>query len=77
MLVLTFMALHGQDPINILDLLKPLCPSRTLMSSNQMLLVEPQTRRTCGAFQVVALKLWNALPLSLFCSDSIDSIKHL
>uniref|UniRef100_A0A669E4F5 Reverse transcriptase domain-containing protein n=1 Tax=Oreochromis niloticus TaxID=8128 RepID=A0A669E4F5_ORENI len=77
-LVLTFRALHGQAPQYLSDLLKPHTPSRALRSLDQRLLVVPRTRfKTRGdrAFQTVAPRLWNSLPLSLRCTDSIDSFK--
>lgn len=52
--------------------------SRALRSLDQRLLVVPRTRfKTRGdrAFQTVAPRLWNSLPLSLRCTDSIDSFK--
>uniref|UniRef100_A0A669CXC1 Reverse transcriptase domain-containing protein n=1 Tax=Oreochromis niloticus TaxID=8128 RepID=A0A669CXC1_ORENI len=77
-LVLTFRALHGQAPQYLSDLLKPHTSSRALRSLDQRLLVVPRTRfKTRGdrAFQTVAPRLWNSLPLSLRCTDSIDSFK--
>ena len=72
-LVLTFRALHGQTPQYITDLLLPYTPNRALRSSDQKLLVVPQTHfKTRGdrAFQAVAPNLWNAIPLSLRSLDS-------
>ncbi|XDV22173.1 hypothetical protein PO909_027128, partial [Leuciscus waleckii] len=77
-LVLTFRALNGQSPQYIADLLLPYSPGRALRSSGQSLLFVPKTRyKTRGdrSFQVVAPRLWNALPLSLRVADSVDSFK--
>ena len=75
-LVLSFRALHGQGPPYISDLIKLNVPARTMRSSGQRLLGVPYTHlKTSGdrSFQAVAPKLWNALPLSLRCSESMDS----
>lgn len=71
-LILTLRAFHGQAPKHIRNLLDPLSPSRTLRSSSPMLVVVPHTHfnTRCRIFQMVAPRLWNALPLSLRCSDS-------
>uniref|UniRef100_A0A669CQX3 Reverse transcriptase domain-containing protein n=1 Tax=Oreochromis niloticus TaxID=8128 RepID=A0A669CQX3_ORENI len=77
-LVVTFRVLHGEAPQYISDLLKPHTSSRALRSSGQMLLLVPRTRfKTRGdrAFQALAPRLWNSLPLSLRCLDSNDSFK--
>lgn len=66
-LVLIFRALHGQAPNYMLKILKPLSLSMTLRASNQMLFAVPRTHfKTFGnrAFQVVAHRFWNGLPLS-------------
>ncbi len=77
-LVLTFRALHGQAPAYISELLEFYNPSRSLRSSGQCLLVTPYTRfKTRGdrAFQAVAPRLWNALPLPLRTLTSVESFK--
>jgi len=78
-LVLTFRALHGQAPQYIADMLCTYSPGRALCSSGQSLLMVPKTRyKTRGdlSFQVVAPSLWNALPLFLRVTDSIDYFKR-
>lgn len=72
-LVFTHRALHGLTPAYISDLLQPYSASRSLRSSDQVLLAVPRTRlKTKGdrAFGVVAPGLWNALPLDLRASSS-------
>ena len=77
-LVITFRALHGQVPFYISDLIQLHTPTRSLRSLGQMLLVVPRTNfKTRGdrSFQAVAPRLWNDLPLSLRCVDSVESFK--
>ena len=80
-LVLTFRALQGQAPSYLSDFIQPYSPTRSPRSSDQRLLVVPHTRfKTRGdrSFQAVAPRLWNALPLSLRCINSVDTFKkHL
>ena len=67
-MVITYRTRHGQAPAYIGDLLQPYVTSRSLRSSGQGLLFVPRTRlKTKGdcAFEVVAPKLWNSLPLKL------------
>ena len=77
-LVITFRALHGQVPSYISDLIQLHTPTRSLRSLGQMLLMVPRTNfKTRGdrSFQAVAPRLWNDLPLSLRCVDSVKSFK--
>ncbi len=77
-LVFTYRALHGQAPAYISDLLHPYVTSRSLRSSDQGLLVLPHAQlRTKGdcAFEVVALTLWNALPIDIRSVVSVDTFK--
>ncbi len=77
-LVITFRALHGQAPAYIRDLLQPHTASRSVTSPDQGLLVVPRSRlKTKGdcAFEVVAPKLWNSLPLDLKSVDTVDTLK--
>lgn len=80
-LVLTFRALHGQAPQYISDLIQPYSPPRSLRSSGKRLLVVPHTHlKTRGdrSFQALAPTLWNDLPLSVRCLNSVVSFKkHL
>uniref|UniRef100_A0A8C1I461 Tetratricopeptide repeat domain 19 n=1 Tax=Cyprinus carpio carpio TaxID=630221 RepID=A0A8C1I461_CYPCA len=71
-LVLTFRALQGQAPPYISDLIQLRTSSRSLRSTGQRFLVAPHTHfKTRGdrSFQVVAPRLWNALPPSIRCLD--------
>ena len=77
-LVLTFRALQGQVPCYISDLLQLHTSSRSLRSTGQRFLVAPHTHfKTRGdrSFQAVAPRLWNALPSSLRCLDSVENFK--
>lgn len=77
-LVLTFRALQGQAPPYIADLVRKHTSSHNQRSSNQNLLVVPQSRfRTLGdrSFQAVATRLWNALPRFLRCLDLVETFK--
>ena len=78
-LVLTFRALHDQAPSYISELLRPYSPSRSLRSSDQLLLMTPRTRfKTRGdrSFQASAPRLWNALPLDLRSLESTEVFKR-
>ncbi|KAF7654941.1 hypothetical protein LDENG_00062930, partial [Lucifuga dentata] len=77
-LVLTFRVLHSEAPQYITDLLQPQSTSRPLRSSGHRLLGVPCThfKTLCDrAFQAIAPKLWNDLPLSLCSVDSVDTFK--
>ena len=77
-LVLTFWALHGQAPFYITELIKPYSPARSLRSSEQNLLMVPQTcfkTRGDRSFKATAPRLWNELPLDLRSLVSIDAFK--
>ena len=76
-LLLTYKALNNQGPGYIKDMLTLYEPSRTLRSSTAMQLVEQRTKSRFGdrAFCNSAPRLWNSLPLTLRCSDTINSFK--
>ena len=79
-LLITYKAVHGLAPLYIIDLLPPKPFVRSLRSSDKSLLEVPATNlKTKGdrAFAVVAPTLWNALPLALKNSVSVDSFKRL
>ena len=79
LLVLTYRALHGQAPTYLTGLVQRYVPGRALRSAEQGLLSVPSTRlKTKGdrAFQVVAPKLWNALPQELRSAPSVDLFKN-
>ena len=77
-LLLTYKALNGLAPVYLTDLLSPYNPSRSLRSLNSRLLVIPRiSRSTKGgrAFSHLAPKLWNSLPDTVRCSDSLSQFK--
>ncbi len=81
MLVITYIALHGQAPSYIHDLLHAHSPGRSLRSSDIDVLTIPRTRlKTRGdrAFCAVAPRLRISLPLSLRTMCSVEYFrKHL
>ena len=79
-LTLTFKALHNQAPAYITELIKPYCNTRPLRSADHHLLVVPRTKlKTRGdrAFEVMAPRLWNTLPLYLRTTSTEDTFKKL
>ena len=75
--VLTYQA-HGTAPQYMTDLLSRYQPTRSLRSSDALLLTAPQTRlRSFGdrAFQHAAPRLWNGLPISLCSANNLNSFK--
>ncbi len=77
-ILFAYKALHNSAPDYICDLIKPYTASRSLRSSDQLLLSVPRSRcKTKGdrAFSVVAPKLWNSLPLNIRASPSLDAFK--
>jgi len=80
-LLYVYKSFNGYAPGYITDLLKHYSPSRLLRSENKLLLSVPRSKtKTYGdrSFSMVAPRLWNALPLSLRSSPSIDTFKkHL
>ena len=60
------------------DLLEPCVPSRSLRSSDQLLLAVPKSRmklRGDRAFTVAAPKLWNKLPLHVRQAPTLQIFK--
>ena len=77
-LLLTYKALHGLAPSYIRDLLHLYVPSRSLRSSDDVLLQIPRSRLvSCGdrAFAFSAPRLWNNLPRELRLCDSLAGFK--
>ena len=76
--VLTFKVLQHRQPSYLADLISFYKPSRTLRSSDALLLAVPDIRTTIGrrSFSYAAPKIWNDLPfhirscltISSFCS---------
>ena len=79
-LMLTYKVLNNQAPNYISELLTLYKPSRALRPSSQMLLVVPKTNlktKLYGnrSFAASAPKLWNALPVEIKNSESLDIFK--
>ena len=78
-LLITYKALNGQAPTYITDLLSYYRPARPLRSSTQNLLRNPRYNlKNYGgwSFAVAATCLWNALPLAVKNSNSVDIFKR-
>ena len=76
--VITFKALHGSARDCITELIKPCTPSRSLRSSNKLLLFKPRFNLlTYGgrSFTMAAPSVWNSLPLELRSCCSLSSFK--
>ena len=76
--LLTFKALNNMSPSYLRELIKIYVPSRSLRSEDQNKLVVPlyRLKRYGGrSFSHVAATIWNALPIYLRCSTSLDSFK--
>jgi hypothetical protein len=77
-LCLTYKCLHDQAPNYLQELIQLYKPSRDLRSCSKGLLKIPDTHlKTYGdrSFAKAAPTLWNALPLVIRESDSLDSFK--
>ena len=77
-ILLTFKALNNSAPLYIKELLKPYIPSRTLRSSDDLLLNVPKTiHKTTGdrSFSYSEPKLWNNLPVQMRQIKELSSFK--
>ena len=77
-LLLTYKALNGEGPAYLRELLELYNPTRSLRSSDKLLLVEPRSRfQSYGdrSFSVTAPVLWNKLPLSIRQCPTTTSFK--
>ncbi|KAI2647433.1 DNA mismatch repair protein MSH3 [Labeo rohita] len=77
-LLIVYKSLHGMAPPYISDLLIEHSVTRTLRSSNQRLLLIPQTKRKCRgdrAFASIAPRLWNDLPSFIRMASSVATFK--
>ena len=77
-LVLTCQVLHGNAPQHMADLISWYQPTRSLRSSDSLLLTAPQSRlRSFGdrAFDHAAPRLWNGFPISLRSANNLNSFK--
>ncbi len=78
LLLFVFKSLNGLAPPYLADLLKRHTPTRSLRSSDQLLLTVPKSRfkfRGDWAFSVVAPRLWNSLPLYVRAAPTIFTFK--
>ena len=78
-LLMTYKALHGLAPDYISDLIAEYKPTRTLRSGKKHLLKPVRTSTAYGrrSFAAAAPKLWNELPLTIKCANSINEFKSL
>ena len=77
-LLLAYKARHGMAPPYLSSLLSPYKPGRSLRSEGKHLLTTPRNRlegfgKRC--FAHAAPSLWNTLPISIQCAQSIDTFK--
>ena len=79
LLLMVFKCLQGEAPEYLSDLLSVKLNTRTLRSSNQLLLDHQKTKTTATygdrAFSIAAPKLWNTLPDAIKLSSTINSFK--
>ena len=76
-LLLVYKSIHGGGPMYLSSLLKEYHPTRSLRSSEKMLLCEPKTRRKYGdrAFSVAGPKLWNLLEDKARACKTVNAFK--
>ena len=76
-LLLTIKCLHGLAPTYISALLSPHCPTRSLLSSDQLVLNQPTSRTKLGerSFSCAAPRAWNQLPLAVRQCTSVNQFK--
>lgn len=77
-LVFAYKSLNGLAPTYLSDLIQQHVPSRSLRSTDCMLLAVPRVRlkhRGDRAFSVAAPKLWNNLPLSVRLAPTLSVFK--
>ena len=69
--------LHGHAPTYLSALLSPYCPTRSLRSSDQLLLNQPTSRTKIGerSFSCAAPRAWNQLPLAVRQCTSVSQFK--
>ncbi len=78
MLVLVYKSRNGLAPTYLCELLTEYQPIRSLRSSNQDLLSTPKSRLKCRgdrAFCIAAPRRWDALPLSIRQTSSVNIFK--
>ena len=76
-LVLTYKCLHDMAPSYLSELLNWAQPTRSLRSSNKLMLTVPKARPFYGerAFQYIAPVKWNELPYGLKSESTLTSFK--
>ena len=76
-LLLTFKCLRGLAPTYLSALLYPYCPTRSLRSSNQLLLNQPTSRTKLGerSFSCAAPRAWNQLPIAVRQCTTVNHFK--
>ncbi len=79
-LLLVFKCLHGLGPSYLSELVVPYVPSRSLRSTDKLLLKDYSPKSSkCSlgdrAFQRAVPKLWNPLPFNLRSCQTVDSFK--
>ena len=77
-LLLCFKCLNDLGPKYLAELLIPYVPTRSLLSLDKKLLVEPKSRlKSYGdrSFSICAPRLWNKLPMSLRECEKVDTFK--
>ena len=76
-LLLTFKCLHGLAPTYLSALLSPYCPTRSLRSSDQLLLNQPTSRTKLGerSFSCAAPRAWNQLPIAVRQCATVNHFK--
>ena len=76
-LLLTFKCLHGLAPTYLSALLSTYCPTRSLRSSDQLLLNQPTSRTKIGerSFSCAAPKAWNQLPIAVRQCTTVNHFK--
>jgi hypothetical protein len=75
--LITFKTLRHSTPSYLHSLLTPYVPPRRLRSSDQQLLCVPRLKSSSGrrSFSFAAPTIWNALPLSLRLSPTLQSFR--
>ena len=78
-LLTVFKCINNVAPLYISELIQNYVPTRTLRSSNMLLLKETKSNRSWGdrSFAIAAPRLWNDLPYELKSAQSVVSFKKL
>ena len=74
---IAFKLMSENQPKNLISLIKPNAPPRLLRSSDQFLLLQPRVRTSTGQrdFSVCAPFIWNSIPLHIWLSHCLASVK--